>query len=55
MLRGETSMLKETKNWIESSDYDVQTAVHMQQTGRFIYVIFMCHMAIEKFLKAIVQ
>ena len=48
-------MLKETKNWIDSSDYDAQTATHMLQTGRYIYVIFMCHLAIEKLLKAIVQ
>ena len=48
-------MLKETRNWIESSDYDAQTAVHMLQTGRYIYVIFMCHLAIEKLLKGIVQ
>ncbi|MFC1886716.1 HEPN domain-containing protein [Thermodesulfobacteriota bacterium] len=48
-------MLKETKNWIESSDYDAQTATYMLQTGRYIYVIFMCHLAIEKLLKAIVQ
>lgn len=48
-------MLKETKNWIESSDYDAQTATHMLQTGRYIYVIFMCHLAIEKLLKAIVH
>ena len=48
-------MLKETKNWIESSDYDAQTATHMLQTGRYIYVLFMCHLAIEKILKAIVQ
>jgi HEPN domain-containing protein len=48
-------MQKETKNWIDSSDYDAQTAQHMLQTGRYIYVIFMCHLAIEKLLKAIVQ
>jgi len=27
----------------------------MLQTGRYIYVIFMCHLAIEKLLKAIIQ
>jgi HEPN domain-containing protein len=48
-------MLKETENWIESSDYDAQTATYMLQTGRYIYVIFMCHLAIEKLLKAIIQ
>jgi len=26
----------------------------MFQTGRYVYVVFMCHMAIEKLLKAIV-
>lgn len=48
-------MLKETKNWIDSSDYDFKTPEHMLQTGRYIYVIFMCHIAIEKLLKALVH
>jgi HEPN domain-containing protein len=45
---------KETKNWIEMVDYDLITANQMFKTGRFVYVIFMCHLAIEKALKAIV-
>lgn len=48
-------MLKETKNWIDSSDYDFKTAEHMLQTERYIYVIFMCHISIEKLLKALVH
>lgn len=48
-------MLKETKNWIDSSDYYFKTAGHMLKTGRYIYVIFMCHIAIEKLLKALVH
>lgn len=48
-------MLTETKNWIDSSDYDFTTANHMLQTGRYIYVIFMCHLAIEKLLKGILH
>jgi HEPN domain-containing protein len=46
-------MLKETKNWIDSSDY--KTAEYMLQTGRYIYVIFTCHISIEKILKALIQ
>ena len=34
--------------------YDLTTAQSMLKTGRFIYVIFMCHLALEKALKAIV-
>jgi len=48
-------MLGETKNWIDSSEYDFTTAEHMLQTGRNIYVVFMCHLAIEKLLKAILH
>lgn len=48
-------MRTETKSWIDSSDYDFTTAEHMLQTGRYIYVVFMCHLAMEKLLKAIVH
>lgn len=47
-------MNRETENWSAMSQYDLDTAEHMLQTGRFLYVVFMCHMAIEKALKAIV-
>ena len=47
-------MNKEAQNWLASANYDLETARHMQTTGRYIYVIFMCHLAIEKGLKAIV-
>lgn len=45
---------KETKNWLNMVEYDLATANQMFKTGRFVYVIFMCHLAIEKVLKAIV-
>ena len=48
-------MLTETKNWMDSSEYDFTTAEHMLQTGRYIYVVFMCHLAMEKLLKAILH
>jgi HEPN domain-containing protein len=38
----------------ESAEYDLKTAENMLNDGRYIYVIFMCHLAIEKILKAIV-
>lgn len=38
--------------WIEIAEYDLETARAMLQTGRFLYVGFMCHQVIEKMLKA---
>ena len=45
-------MRSDTRNWIEMAEYDLETARHMLATGRFLYVIFMCHLALEKMLKA---
>ena len=45
-------MKKEVKNWLESAEYDLETAEQMLNTGRYIYTIFMCHLAVEKILKA---
>ena len=39
--------------WLESAEYDLQTARAMLETGRFLYVGFMCHQVIEKSLKGI--
>jgi len=38
--------------WIELSDYDLETAVAMLNSKRFLYVGFMCHQTIEKAFKA---
>lgn len=38
--------------WIELSDYDIKTTEAMLQSGRYLYVGFMAHQAIEKILKA---
>ena len=48
-------MSKQVENWIASAQYDLKTADHMFTTHRYIYTIFMCHLAIEKLLKAKVQ
>lgn len=45
-------MKKEVKNWLESAQYDLVTAEQMLNTGRYIYTIFTCHLAVEKILKA---
>ena len=47
-------MRKDTKDFKASAEYDLQTAEHMLNSCRYIYVIFMCHLSIEKMLKAIV-
>ena len=38
--------------WIETADYDLETARAMLQTKRLLYVGFMCHLVVEKSLKA---
>ena len=43
---------KEVKNWLDSAQYDLETAQDMFNTGRYIYTVFMCHLALEKMLKA---
>lgn len=40
------------KYWLELSEYDLETAEAMLATKRFLYVGFMCHLTIEKILKA---
>ena len=45
-------MIDDTRNWIALADYDLETAGHMLATGRFLYVVFLCHLALEKMLKA---
>jgi hypothetical protein len=46
------SIRKDTQNWIVLAEYDLETARHMLSTGRYLYVIFMCHLSLEKMLKA---
>lgn len=38
--------------WVNSAEYDIKTAEAMAETKRFLYVGFMCHLVIEKMLKA---
>ena len=43
---------KKVKYWVELSDYDLETALAMFRTERYLYVGFMCHQVIEKIFKA---
>lgn len=40
-------MDKIVKNWVATSNYDLQTADAMYKTGRYLYVVFMCHLRIK--------
>jgi HEPN domain-containing protein len=46
-------MNRVVRNWAATANYDLQTADAMCKAGRYLYVVFMCHLAIEKMLKAI--
>lgn len=46
-------LLKTYEEWLEQSDYDFETARAMFKTGRYIYSVFMCHLAVEKILKGL--
>jgi HEPN domain-containing protein len=47
-------MNKKVEYWLELAEYDITTAEAMQQTGRYLYVGFMCHQTVEKALKAVI-
>ncbi len=38
--------------WLDIAGYDLDTAKAMLETGRYLYVGFMCHQVIEKAVKA---
>jgi HEPN domain-containing protein len=41
------------EEWLRQAEYDIQTAEAMLQAERYIYTVFMCHLAIEKMFKAL--
>ncbi len=48
-------MRAETLNWLEAAAYDLESARHMLSSGRYLYVVFLCHLTLEKMLKALVS
>ena len=47
-------MDKIVAHWVERSQYDLDTAKIMLDTGRYLYVAYMCQQAAEKILKAFI-
>jgi HEPN domain-containing protein len=47
-------MDKIVAHWVERSQYDLDTAKIMLDTGRYLYVAYMCQQAVEKILKALI-
>ena len=45
--------IKKYEEWFFQSDYDLDTAVDMYKSGRYVYCIFMCHLSLEKALKGL--
>lgn len=43
---------KHTVHWLELARYDLKTAEHMLKSRRYIYVVFLSHLTIEKLLEA---
>jgi HEPN domain-containing protein len=46
-------MKKTTANWLAGAAYDFETAGAMFRSKRYLYVVFFCHLAIEKTLKGL--
>ena len=47
-------MDKIVAHWVERAEYDLGTAKAMLDTGRYLYVGYICQQAAEKLLKAII-
>jgi HEPN domain-containing protein len=43
------------QKWLDRVAYDIETAKAMLQTGRLVYVIFMCQQTLEKCFKALLS
>ena len=48
-------MSKTPEEWLRQAEYDMDTATYMFDGGRYFYMVFMCHLSIEKALKGLYQ
>ena len=46
-------MAIEPNEWFKQAEYDMKTAEAMFKARRYIYVVFMCHLSLEKALKGL--
>lgn len=47
-------MSNQSGEWLTQAEYDLMTAQDIYKAGRYIYTVYMCHLAIEKALKSLV-
>lgn len=45
--------IKDEKEWMRQAEYDLHAAEKMFEAGVYPYTVFMCHLSIEKALKAV--
>ncbi|MBI5298981.1 MAG: HEPN domain-containing protein [Deltaproteobacteria bacterium] len=45
---------KVVKYWLESAEHDLEMARALFHTGKYDYCLFLCHLSLEKLLKAMV-
>ena len=45
---------KVVRYWREAAEHDLDTARSLFRTGRYDYCLFLCHLSLEKLLKALV-
>ena len=46
--------MDEAREWLSQSEYDLETAQAMLDSRRYIYAVFMCHMAVTHSLVQLV-
>lgn len=47
-------VLSEVREWLDQAEYDFSTAKAMFRARKYLYMIYMCQLALEKLLKAVV-
>ena len=48
-------MKRSAIEWLKQAEYDLETAEYLFSGGRYLYSVFMCHLAIEKALKGLYE
>jgi HEPN domain-containing protein len=48
-------MSKAADEWFRQAEYDMKTADALFESKRYIYAVFICHLAVEKALKGLYQ
>ena len=46
-------VLKIVRYWLQASEHDLEMATSLFRTGKYDYCLFLCHLSLEKLLKAL--